>query len=204
MLQPLGTVVWAFRKLPNILLKDAVVVGQGPMGLLFTHALSNAGAKTVIAMDRLDYRLEVSKRMRATHTVNVDREDPAEAVKRITDGRMADLVFEVVGHQQGTISLCLDLAKRGGTVMAFGVPDDPTYQFDYAKIIRQNLTLIGSIGPDVQNDFPMAMDMIVQGRVNVAPIITHRLPFDGVQKGFEMFVNRTDGAIKVVLDYDGA
>lgn len=203
MLQPLGTVVWAFRKLPNILQKDAVVVGQGPMGLLFTHALSNAGARTVIAVDRLDYRLEVSKRMRATHTVNVDREDPAEAVKQITDGRMADLVFEVVGHQQGTINLCLDLAKRGGTVMAFGVPDDPTYDFHFAKIIRQNLTLIGSIGPDVQNDFPMAMDMITQGRVNVAPIITHRLPFDRVQQGFEMFVNHTDGAIKVILNYNG-
>ena len=74
---------------------------------------------------------------------------------------------------------------------------------DFGKIIRQNISLIGSIGPDVQNDFPMAMDMIVQGRINVAPIISHLLPFYHVQRGFEMFVNRTDGAIKVVLNYDG-
>lgn len=203
MLQPLGTVVWACRKLPNLLLKDAVVVGQGPMGLLIAHTLSNLGAKTVIAMDRLDYRLETSRRMRATHTVNVDKEDPVEAVKRITDGRMADLAFEVVGHQQETLNLCLDLVKRGGTVLAFGVPDDQIYGVSYGKIIRQNIRLMGSIGPDVLNDFPMAMDMITQGRIDVAPIITHRLPFEQVQKGFEMFVNRTDGAIKVVLNYDG-
>jgi threonine dehydrogenase-like Zn-dependent dehydrogenase len=204
MLQPLGTVVWACRKLPNLLLKDAVVVGQGPMGLLMAHTLSNLGAKTVIAMDRLDYRLEVARKMRATHAVNVDREDPVEAVRRITDGRMADLVVEIVGHQQETLNTCLELVKRGGTVLAFGVPDDQIYGVDFSRIIRQNITLMGTIGPDVQNDFPMAMDMIVQGRVNVAPMITHILPFEAVQRGFEMFVNRTDGAIKVVLDYDVA
>jgi threonine dehydrogenase-like Zn-dependent dehydrogenase len=88
-------------------------------------------------------------------------------------------------------------------VLAFGVPDDQVYGVDFSRIIRQNITLIGTIGPDVQNDFPMAMDMIVQGRVNVAPMITHILPFEAVQRGFEMFVNRTDGAIKVVLNYDG-
>ncbi len=204
MTQPLGTVVWACRKLPNLLLKDAVVMGQGPMGLLMAHTLSNLGARTVIAMDRLDYRLDASKKMRATHTVNVDREDPVEAVRRVTDGRMADLAVEIVGHQQETLNRCLELVKRGGTVLAFGVPDDQVYGVDFARIIRQNITLIGTIGPDVQNDFPMAMDMIVQGRVNVAPMITHVLPFEAAQRGFEMFVNRTDGAIKVVLNYDGA
>jgi threonine dehydrogenase-like Zn-dependent dehydrogenase len=204
MTQPLGTVVWACRKLPNLLLKDAVVMGQGPMGLLMAHALSNLGAKTVVALDRLDYRLEASKRMRATHTVNVDREDAVEAVRRITDGRMADLVVEMVGHQQETVNTCLNLVKRGGTVLAFGVPDDQFYNVDFGKIIRQNITLIGSVGPDVQNDLPLAMDMIVQGRINVAPILTHLLPFDQVQRGFEMFTDRTDGAIKVVLNYDGA
>jgi threonine dehydrogenase-like Zn-dependent dehydrogenase len=57
--------------------------------------------------------------------------------------------------------------------------------------------------PDVQDDFPMAMDMIAQGRIDVSPILTHCLPFDQVQRGYEMFMNRTDGAIKVVLNHDG-
>ena len=203
MAQPLGTVVWACRKLPNLLLKDAVVLGQGPMGLLMAHLLSNLGAKTVIAMDRLDYRLEVSRQMRATHTVNVGREDAAGAVREITGGRMADLAVEVVGHQQETVNTCLDLVKRGGLVLSFGVPDDQFYNVDFGKIIRQNISLIGSIGPEVQADIPLAMEMIAQGRVNVVPILTHTLPFDQVQRGFEIFTHRSDGAIKVVLDYDG-
>ena len=200
--QPLGTVLWACRKLPNMLLKDIVVMGQGPMGLLMTQVLSNLGAKTVVALDKLDYRLQVSKQMHATHTVNVDKEDAVELVREVTEGRMADLVVEIVGHQQETLNQCLHLVKRGGTILAFGVPDDEVYRFDFGRFYRQNLTLIGSVGPEFQNDIPLAMDMIVQGRVNVSPIISHKLPFDRVQRGFEIFTRQTDGAIKVVLNYD--
>ena len=106
MSQPLGTVVWACRKLPNLLNLDTVVVGQGPMGLLFTHMLSNLGARTVITTDVVDFRT-VAKKMRATHTINADKQNPAAAVEEITEGRMADLVIEVVGHQTETINQCL-------------------------------------------------------------------------------------------------
>ena len=203
MSQPLGTVVWACQKLGNLLDLDAVVVGQGPMGLLFSHMLSNLGARTVIAMDRLDYRLEVSKKMRATHTVQVDREDPVAAVREATGGKMADLVLEVVGHQTETIGLCMKLVRRLGTVLAFGVPDETVYKdFPYGEFFGKNLTLIGSVGPDVVPNFSLARDMIAQGRIDVSPIVTHVLPFQEIQRAYELFVDRKDGAVKVVLDYD--
>lgn len=202
MAQPLGTVVWACRKLPNLLNLDTVVIGQGPMGLLFTHMLSNLGARTVITTDLVDFRLAVSKKMRATHTVNSATEDPVAAVSDITDGRMADLVIEVVGHQTETINACLPLLKRGGTLLAFGVPDDQVYDFHFADFFRQNITFIGSVGPEAPKDFPLAMDMIVQGRVDVSPIITHHLPFTEAQLGFEMALNRKSEAIKIVFDYE--
>ena len=92
-------------------------MGQGPMGLLFTHLVSNLGAKTIIATDLVDFRLEAAKQMRATHTVNAAEVDPVAAVEQITDGRMADLVFEVVGHQTETINQCMDMVKRDGTIL---------------------------------------------------------------------------------------
>ncbi|MFB3042535.1 MAG: zinc-binding dehydrogenase [Candidatus Poribacteria bacterium] len=202
MAQPLGTVVWACRKLGNLLNQDAVVVGQGPMGLLMAHMLSNLGARTIVTTDVVDYRLEVSKQMRATHTINAEEEDPVAAVEKITDGRMADLVVEIVGHQTETINQCLELVKRGGTILAFGVPDDAIYDFHFSNFFRKNIRFIGSVGPDVQNDFPLAMDMIVQGRFDVSPIITHHLPFTEAQRGFEMSLYKKDGAIKIVFDYD--
>ena len=202
MSQPLGTVIWAVRKLGNILNQDTVVLGQGPMGLLMTHMLSNLGAKTIIAADPVDIRLTTARRMQATHTVNPEREDIVTQVREITDGRMADLVVEIVGHNQQTVNLCLELAKRLGTVLTFGVPDDSVYAFQYGEFFRKNVTMIGSVGPDSQNDYPLAMDMIAQGRLDVSPLITHHLPFTEVQRGFELFIDHQDQAIKVVLDYE--
>jgi threonine dehydrogenase-like Zn-dependent dehydrogenase len=102
--QPLGTVIWACQKLGNIIDQDVVIIGQGPIGLLFSHLLSNLGARTIIAMDRIDARLAVSRKMRATHTINVSREDPIAMVREITHGKMADLVVEAVGHQADTLN----------------------------------------------------------------------------------------------------
>jgi threonine dehydrogenase-like Zn-dependent dehydrogenase len=201
MSQPLGTVVWACRKLRNLLNLDTVVIGQGPMGLLFTHMLSNLGARTVITSDLVDFRLEVSKQMRATHTINSANENIVAAVKEITDGRMADLVIEVVGHQTETINTCLQLLKRGATLLAFGVPDDEVYNFHFSEFFRKNIRFIGSVGPDVPNDFPLAMDLIAQERIDVSPIITHHLPFTEAQKGFEMALHKKDEAAKIVFDY---
>ena len=202
MSQPLGTVIWACSKLGNLLNQDVVVMGQGPMGLLFTHLLSNLGAKTVVATDLVDFRLEAAKQMQATHTINAAEVDTVAAVEEITGGRMADLVVEVIGHQTETINQCLDLVKRDGTILAFGVPDDPTYPFRFGELFRKNIRLIGSVGPDAQNNFPLAMDMIAQGRIDVSPMITHRLPFTEVQRGFELSLHKKDEAIKIVLEYD--
>lgn len=201
MSQPLGTVIWACRKLGNILDQDVVVLGQGPMGLLMTHLLSNLGARSVIAVDPVDFRLQAASKMRATHLVNSSEEDVVEAVAKITDGKMADLVVEIVGHNQDTVNLCLNLTKRLGTVLAFGVPDDDVYAFNYGEFFRKNITLIGSVSPDSLRDYPLAMDMIAQRRIDVSPIITHHLPFEKAQEAFELFIDHRDEAIKVVLDY---
>jgi 2-desacetyl-2-hydroxyethyl bacteriochlorophyllide A dehydrogenase len=202
MSQPLGTVIWACRKLGNLLNRDAVVVGQGPMGLLMAHMLSNLGARNVIVTDVLDYRLAVAPKMGATHTINTAKENVATVVADITKGRMADLVIEAVGHECDTINDCLDLVKRGGTIVAFGVPDKKMYNFRFSDFFRKNVHFIGSVGQEIQADVPLAMDMIMQGRIDVAPIITHHLPFAEAQRGFELSLHKRERAIKIIFEYD--
>lgn len=199
--QPLGTIIWACRKLGSLLGRDAVVVGQGPMGLLFAHMLSNLGARTVIATDPNDYRLAASRRMRATHVVNAASEDVVGRVAEITRGAMADLVVEAVGHQTETLNQCLDLVKRGGTVLAFGVPDMKLYKLRFADLFRKNVQLIGAVGQDVQTDVPLAMQMILQRRIDLSPLVTHHLPFTEAQRGFELSLGKREGAIKIVFEY---
>ncbi len=201
MAQPLGTVIWAVRHLPPVINKNVVVLGQGPLGLCFTHTLSNLGAKRVIGVDPLDYRLAVSRRMHATHTINPTKHDLRAAVLDLTEGAGADFVFEVVGHNPDTINNAIDLAAMKGTVLAFGVPDVERYELDYSKIFRKNLTLVASVQPEVHNDFTLALDWVEQGRVDLTPLITHHLPFTEAQKGFELVMNRADNALKVVFDF---
>ena len=56
--------------------------------------------------------------------------------------------------------------------------------------------------PDAQTDYPLAMDMIAQNRIDVSPILTHHLSFDEAQYGFELFTFRQEEAIKVILDFE--
>ena len=64
-------------------------------------------------------------------------------VRDITDGRGADIVFEMVGHQEQTISDCIEIVKEGGTVVAFGVPSTETYEaFPFSALFRRNVTLV--------------------------------------------------------------
>ena len=140
--------------------------------------------------------------MRATHTVNVNRNDPIEAIEEITEGRMADLVVEAVGHEEDTMDLCTALVKRQGTILGFGVSDlDHGTKMNYRELFRKNITFIGTVGPDYRRDGSLARDMIVQGRVDVSPIITHSYPLDEAQIAYEQFADRKDGALKVFIEF---
>ncbi len=198
--QPLGTVIWAARKLPNLLGLDVAIVGQGPIGLMFSHLLANLGARKVIALDKLDYRLEAACRMKATHTINVDQEDAVTAVQEITDGQGVDIAIEAVGHQIEPVHLAVDLCKKHGTVLMFGVPDAEELPLPVWKMFRQNLRFISSVHPEVQRDLPLALDMITQGRLDVSPLITHRFPFDQAADAFRLAIDKTDNPIKVLLE----
>ena len=97
--QPLGTVVHAYRKLPEAS-ETAVVLGQGPIGQLFTALLRNVGVARLIAVDLLPERLKVSTRMGATHAVCGNATEVAAAIERITEGKLVDLAVEAIGKEE--------------------------------------------------------------------------------------------------------
>ncbi len=201
MAQPLGTVIYCLRKLGHWFNAEVAVVGQGPMGLLFTTMMRNLGAALIIGIDQHDNRLAASAEMGATHTVNTRNTDPEEAVAEITEGRMADLVIEVVGVEE-TFNMSIKLARRNAHFINFGVPKTPRYTADIMELFRKNLQLTTSVGPDIHIDFKSAMRMIGEGRVDLAPMISHKLPFARVQEGFEMATKHKGECIKIVVDFE--
>jgi len=217
--QPLGTVIHACRKLFHPLLYPATgesgsldveswrlpnmkvaIVGQGPIGLLFTAMMKSMKADSIIGIDLVDYRLEAATKMGATHVINASSSDPTEMVNEITDGAMADLVIEAVG-KDSTVNDCFALGRRGGAVLAFGVPRKSVYELAFPELFRKELKLLGSVGPEVQIDFPPAVDLVANGKIDVSHIISHRMPLDDIQKGFEMADQKRDGAIKILLEF---
>ena len=201
MAQPLGTAIYALKKLPSVLDKDVAIVGQGPMGQLFAAALRNLGAREIIAVEPLASRLKNSPRMGATATVCNRDEDPIAAVGRITDGRMAEIVIEAVGHHEQALNLCIDLCQHSGRILYFGVPPQHLDRVRWRDLFFKNITVHTSVDPDFSRDFPLAMRWIGEGRIDVSKVITHRYRLDQIQTAFETFRDRKDGALKVLVEF---
>lgn len=199
--QPLGTVIYALKKLPTVLDRDVAVVGQGPIGQLFNAALRNLGAREIIGIDLLQSRLAASRQTGATATVCVREDDPVSAVAEMTSGRMADIVVEAVGHRDQALDVCIDLTRREGRILYFGVPPQRLDNVRWRDLFRKNLTVHTSVEPDFRRDFPLAMRWIAEGRLDVGPVVTHRFPLDQIQTAFETFRERRDGALKVMIDF---
>ena len=198
--QPLGTVVHAYRKLPETL-ETAVVLGQGPIGQLFTALLRHNGVSRLIAVDLLAERLNVSTKMGATHTLSGNASEVVAAVTKITEGKLVDLVVDAIGKEE-TLNLGAKLLRRNGTLLAFGLPHKYNYDFSFHDFFWNEGRLICSLGPTV-DDFRVAVDMISNGVISVAPLVTHTFPFRRAQEAFTLFADRTDGVIKVALTAEG-
>ncbi len=195
--QPLGTVVHACLKLGNVLGQTAVVVGQGPIGQLFTALLRRMGVLRLIAVDLIDERLAVSRVMGATHT-STGGADTGTLVADLTGGHGADLVIEAVGYPS-TLNQAAGLIRRNGTLLAFGVPHQPHYDIAFRDFFIKEGRLINSVGPDIQREFPIAVELVATGALDVGPLVTHQLPLHEAEAGFALFASRRDGVIKVVL-----
>lgn len=198
--QPLGTAIYALKKLPNLIDLDVAVVGQGPMGQLFNASLRNLGARHIIGLDLLESRLAQSATFGATETVCNQNSDPVAAVKEILGGQLPDIVIEAVGHYDQQFDLCIDLCRHGGEILYFGVPPEKL-EVRWRDLLIKNLRVHTSINPDFARDFPLAMRWIGEGRINVKPLITHRFPLEKIQEAFETFYEKRDGALKVLVEF---
>ena len=158
-------------------------------------------ARHIIGIDLLEDRLKVSPKMGATATVCNSQEDPVAAVKKILNGNLPDIVIECVGHADQQMNLCFDLCKQKGELLCFGVPPQIIDGLRWRDLFYKNVTVHTSVNPDFRRDFPLAMQWIAEGRINVAPIITHRFPLAQLQEAFELFRDRRDGAIKVIVEF---
>lgn len=199
--QPFGTVVHALKKLPNMIDRDVVVLGQGPIGQMFNAGLRNLGARRIVAIDPLASRLQLSRTLGATDTVCCRGEESVAAVRDLLDGELPDVVVEAVGHKALALNAAFMLTRPAGQVLVFGVPPVRTDNVLLKDAMLKNLTISTSLHPDFDRTFPLAMQWIAEGRVDLSPLLTHRFPLAEIQQAFDIFRDRLDGAQKVLVEF---
>lgn len=200
--QLLGCIIYTCKKLDNLLDKRVAVVGQGPAGLLFTGLVRLMGAKQVIGLDIVDHRLETALRMGANHSINPEKQGPIEAVKELTQGRMADVVIEAVGKGE-TINLCPNLLHDFGELALFGGPKNKSMPFAFENFLRKQLKTTSTAHTQQEaglSSFRLGMDMISDGRIDVTPLISHHFPFCELQQALDLANSRQHGAVKLLVD----
>lgn len=202
MCQPVGTVLFACRRLGSVMGKRVAVLGQGAIGLTFTRLLASAGARELIAIDLLDERLAKAKEQGATVAVNPTREDPAAAVAELTGGLGADVVVEAAGTEE-SVNMLASLVRPYGALVLFGLPERDRFPVDYVKLVRRQATIIPTVNAadaDPAQAVHEAVDLVSRGRLDVDWLVTHRLPMAQAQRAYSMYEGYLDGVIKVVLE----
>ena len=127
-----------------------------------------------------------------------------EAVMDLTGGTGADLVVEAVGSTE-TLSQVFGLVRDEGQVVMFGLPEKAgTVPFDYDAWFRKRASAYTRLGAQDEpglTSFRQALEWITSGAIDVRPVITHTFPGERIQEAFDLATARTDGVVKVVLEF---
>ena len=198
--QPLSTVLRALKRTGALINQSCAVVGQGPMGLMFTHILRLMGASTVVAIDPLDWRLEWSKRYGADTIVDASKEDVVQVVNKWTNGKMLDFVVEAVGSADA-LKTAAYLPRHGGRLLVFGVPHHESQAFPWYHVFREEIQINTSVGPQCGAFFQTAMGMVIDDRASVlTELVRPRMPWDKAPEAFEMYAERAKDSLKLTLE----
>lgn len=174
---------------------DSVVVfGSGPVGLCAQVCAKLMGADPVIGVDIIDSRLKIAQTF-GSIPINAGKENPIEKIRSLTKGRGADVAIEAGGFE-GTFLGSIEAIRRGGTVSILGLFPQPL-SFPIQKLCFYTLKI--SIGLADLSHMAQLIKLIQAGRINLRPLITHIIPLSQALEGYEIFENKKDICIKILL-----
>lgn len=173
-----------------------VVVGSGPVGLFAQMCAQLFQPKAVLALDSVPERLELARRI-GSLPVDISKDDPTAVIREHSEGRGADVVLEAVGHQDSLRS-CFQYVRPGGTISAVGVYSEAGFPFPMFQAFLRDLSFKIGVCP-AKNYMGKLLGLIQEGKIDPTLIITHTLPLEEAPRGYEIFANRQENCIKVLL-----
>ncbi|MFJ2579389.1 S-(hydroxymethyl)mycothiol dehydrogenase [Kitasatospora aureofaciens] len=166
---------------------SVAVIGCGGVGGAAVLGSRLAGAARIIAVDIDDRKLETARMLGATHTVNSRTTDPVEAIRELTGGNGADVVVEAVGRPE-TYKQAFYARDLAGTVVLVGVPTpEMTLELPMLDVFGRGGALKSSWYGDClpSRDFPMLIDLYLQGRLDLGAFVSETVELDAVEQAFE-------------------
>lgn len=199
--EPLGCAVNIFRR-SHIAAGDTVaIVGIGFLGALLTQLCEKAGAR-VIAIARKDEALEIARQMGAAETIRMDDHwQIIELVRGLTNGKMCDVVIEAVG-KQWPLDLAAELTKEMGRLVIAGYHQDGLRQVNMQLWNWRGLEVTNAHEREAavyRRGMEEAIDAVESGRMDPAPLYTHRFSLDELATALDMTRERPAGFMKALV-----
>jgi threonine 3-dehydrogenase len=177
--------------------EDVLITGAGPIGIMAAAVAKHVGARFVVITDVNEYRLDLARKMGVTKAINVANETLDETMESLgmTEG------FDVGLEMSGVPSAFSDMLAKmnhGGKVAMLGIPPK-SVAIDWNQVIFKGLTIKGIYGREMFETW-YKMVSLLQSGLDLSPIITHSMPVDDFQAGFEIMGSGQSG--KVILDWN--
>jgi threonine 3-dehydrogenase len=180
----------------DILGEDVLITGAGPIGLMSVAIARHAGARHVVISDKNPYRLQLAQRMGATRTVDVRTESLAEVASELGMKEGFDVGLEMSGSSKALDDM-LSAMCHGGKIAMLGIPESDT-AIDWNLVVFNGLTIKGIYGRQMYETW-YKMTVMIQGGLNIQPVITHHFGWDDYQEAFDVMRSGESG--KVILNW---
>lgn len=181
----------------NLVGEDVLITGAGPIGIMAVAICKHVGARHVVITDVNQYRLNLAMKMGASWAINV-LETPLEHVMEelgMTEG--FDVGLEMSGMDTALNSMLKNM-RHGGSVALLGIPSGGRMQVDWNAVIFKGLILKGIYGREMFETW-YKMQTMVQGGLDISPVITHQMKAEKFQDAFDIIMNGNSG--KILLDW---
>lgn len=171
-------------------------MGSGCIGLVSMMALKSMGVSRVYVVDLMEKRLQKALELGADGVINGSSADVVEEVRRLTDGKGCDLVVETAGTQATTVQ-AIHMVKKGSVIVLVGYSKSGEMTLPMSLALDKELTFKTVFR--YRHIYPMAIDAVARGAVNLKGIVSHIFPLDEVQKAMDYSVSHKADVVKAVI-----
>ncbi|WP_409202337.1 L-threonine 3-dehydrogenase [Suttonella sp. R2A3] len=180
----------------NLVGEDVLITGAGPIGIMAAAVAKQAGARHVVITDVNPDRLQLAERLGVTRAVNVSNTDLTEVMRELEMHEGFDVGLEMSGNEQAFRQM-LATMNHGGNVALLGIPPGEM-AIDWNQVIFKGLTIKGIYGREMFETW-YKMPALIQGGLNLAPMITHTFSASDYEQAFATMISGKSG--KVLLDW---